>query len=213
MVVSELVEREQAAAVDLRRLPDEVVRTGREQVRDGAVEAACGERPLLARSRAESGTPEKPLGLGRSKMTRVHGRRHSTIVGCEAGFGSIARTGESCRRSRQRRLARRGQARLNRSVSTRNSSTIAGVSVGFALADRGEEVVRRRALADSVEVLALEGPLRRLARRPLDVGRGEEVARRDELADVDGLVGDLADVALPDHLARASASGGPTGST
>ena len=87
VVVAELVEREQPPAVDLRRLTDQVVRAGREQMGDGAVEAAGGERPFLARSRAKAGTPEKPLGLGRSKTTRIHGRRHSTIVGGVVGAG------------------------------------------------------------------------------------------------------------------------------
>ena len=78
VVVPELVEREQPAAVDLRRLPDQVVRPGREQMRDGAVEAACGERSLLARSGAEARAPEEPFGFSRSKMTRVDGQRHAT---------------------------------------------------------------------------------------------------------------------------------------
>ena len=105
VVVPELVEREQPVAVDLRRLADEVVRAGREQVRDGAVEAARGERSLLARSRAESGAPEKPLGLGGSKMTR-----DTRAAACDnrrrrGGLGSIARTGDvvlSCGGARRR---------------------------------------------------------------------------------------------------------------
>ena len=100
------------------------------------------------------------------------------------------------------RIARPRQARLNRSVSLSNSSTISRVRVGLALRieARKSSVVAR--CADAAEVLALERPLRRRARRPLDVGRGEEVAGRDDRLDVDRLVGDLADVALPDHPPR-----------
>ena len=78
VVVPELVEREEAVPVDLRRLPDEVVRSGREQMGDGAVEPARGERALLAGPGAEARAPEEPLGLSGSKVTRVDGQRHAS---------------------------------------------------------------------------------------------------------------------------------------
>ena len=76
VVVAELVEREEAAAVDLRRPADEVVGAGREELRDGAVEAPRGERAVLAGPRAESRAPEESLGLCGTKGTRVDGQRH-----------------------------------------------------------------------------------------------------------------------------------------
>ena len=100
MVVPELVEREQAVAVDLRRLADQVVRACREEMRDRAVEAARGERSLLARSRAEARAPEKPLGF-----EQVQNDPYTRAAACDnrrrrGGLGSIARTGESCSRRR-----------------------------------------------------------------------------------------------------------------
>ena len=74
--MAELVEREEAATVDLRRLADEAVGSGLEQAGDGAVEPSRRERALLTGARAEARAPEQPLGLCGAKGTRVDGQRH-----------------------------------------------------------------------------------------------------------------------------------------
>src|SRR5215211_6214083 len=68
-------------------------------------------------------------------------------------------------------------------------------------ADRGEEVVRPRGRVPPAE-RALEGGLRRLPRRELDVGGREVLRALGELVEVDLVLRDGRDVAMPDPDAR-----------
>src|SRR6266542_6768258 len=71
----------------------------------------------------------------------------------------------------------------------------------FRLLDGRQELCGRRPMTLALEVLALEGHLRRLARRELDIWRGEQLTRRRQSVKVERLVGDLLGVAFPDRLA------------
>ena len=87
MVVAELVEREEPAAVDLGRPADESVGPGLEEAGDGAVEAPRGERAVLTGPRAETRPPEKSLGLCGTKRARVDGQRHDELSRSAPGSG------------------------------------------------------------------------------------------------------------------------------
>src|SRR6266496_4293770 len=72
----------------------------------------------------------------------------------------------------------------------------------FRLLDGRQELCGCGPMTLALEVLPLEGHLRRLACRELNICRGEQLTGRHQSAQVKRLVGDLLGVAFPDRLAR-----------
>ena len=80
MVVSPRVERGKRAALVVRRgCADEVFAAGIRERVDGAGEAELGESLRLALARAETRTPEQPLGLSGTEASCVGGDQRQTL--------------------------------------------------------------------------------------------------------------------------------------
>ncbi len=74
---------ETVSLVVMRTRSDPTLAGGVGERSDGAIETEPGETCCLASSGAESGSPEKSLGLSVTKGTRIDGQRHDTRVGSD----------------------------------------------------------------------------------------------------------------------------------